>query len=151
MGVCCLFWKLQLPPREHPPCRMAFWSDAVVFWWTASLPLSDFFLCLVWSLCHAHRLHRSTSFDDLCIIWRLSAQRCAFWGICLNGTPFKGSYPQNLPNFGGVNGRFQAEHMKHMRWVIHLNVATDRFKCDSACVSCLWFSSLKKYSFRASS
>jgi len=25
--------------------------------------------------------------------------------------------------------------MKHVRYVIHLKLANDRFKCDSACVS----------------
>jgi len=30
--------------------------------------------------------------------------------------------------------------MKHMRYVIHLKLANDRFKCDSACVSWLQFS-----------
>jgi len=27
--------------------------------------------------------------------------------------------------------------MKHMRYVIHLKLANDRFKCDSACVSAM--------------
>jgi len=30
--------------------------------------------------------------------------------------------------------------MKHMRYVIHLKLANDSFKCDSACVSRLEFS-----------
>jgi len=30
--------------------------------------------------------------------------------------------------------------MKHIRYVIHLKLANDSFKCDSACVSCLEFS-----------
>jgi len=30
--------------------------------------------------------------------------------------------------------------MKHVRYVIHLKLANDSFKCDSACVSWLEFS-----------
>jgi len=41
------------------------------------------------------------------IIWRVSTQGSAFWGLRWDCCPFKGSNPQN-PNFWGVNRRFQA-------------------------------------------
>jgi len=55
---------------------------------------------LFWSLCHAHRSHRCTDFDDLCVIWRLSAQGCAFWGSRWYCSPFRGSNPPK-PQFSG--------------------------------------------------
>jgi len=41
------------------------------------------------SLCHAHRLHRQTDFDDLYITWHLSTHRCAFWGFCWYTSTFR--------------------------------------------------------------
>jgi len=49
---------------------------------------------------HAHRSHRWTDFDDLFVIWRLSAQGCAFWGFRWYACPFRGQIPPK-PQFWG--------------------------------------------------
>ena len=64
---------------------------------------------LFWSLRHAHRSHRWTDFDDLYVIWHLSAQGCAFrW----YASPFTGVKSPQKNNFWGVNRRFPAKLLK---------------------------------------
>ena len=97
------------PPtmQDFVSIRQRGWSRRI-----ASLPLLGLFLCLFWSLRHAHRSHPWTDFDNLYFIWRLSAQGCAFWGSRWCASPFRASNPPQNPNFGGVNRRFPAKLLK---------------------------------------
>jgi len=71
--------------RRLLPCKTWFRSDdlgglgeyAVQFATVRFL----FRLCLSFLVCHAHRSHRWTDFDELYVIWRLSVQRYAFCGF----------------------------------------------------------------------
>ena len=65
--------------------------------------------------CFILRLTRSqqwTDFDNLYVIWRVSAQRYAFWGLVHTAPHFGGKIPQN-PYFWGVNRHFQAYRAKY--------------------------------------
>jgi len=81
------------PPttQDFISMRRRGWSRRI-----ASLPLSGVCLCLsfFWSLRHVHRSYRWTDFDDLYVMWRISAQGCAFWRSRWYAFPFRGS---NLP------------------------------------------------------
>jgi len=51
--------------------------------------------------------HQSTAFDDLYIIWGVTAQGSAFGG-CNETAPHLRGHISQKPNFGGVNRHFQA-------------------------------------------
>ena len=87
--------------------------EIFLYSWRAQFALSGFFLCLslFWSLGHAHRSHRWTDFDDLYVMWRISAQGCALWGCRWYASPFRGSNPPKN-NFEGLNRRFKAKIAK---------------------------------------
>jgi len=90
---------LELSPENHPPCKISFRSDGVGG--LGEYPVChrrvSFLVFLFWSLCHAHRSHRWTDFDDLYVIWRLSDQGCAFWGSRWCASPFRGSNTPKTP------------------------------------------------------
>jgi len=52
-------------------------------------------------------------FDDLYIIWYVSAQGSAYWRLCWYWSPFRKSNAPK-PHFGGVNRRFQAKCAKYI-------------------------------------
>ena len=59
---------------------------------------SGFFLCLFWSLRHAHRSHRWNDFQDLYVIRRFSTQGCVFWGLFVI-TPHLGAEISQKPEY----------------------------------------------------
>jgi len=79
--------------------------------------VSGFFLCLFWSHRHAHRSHLWTYFDDLYIVWRLSAQGCTFWGFRWYPFPFRGSNPPKR-QFLEREWHFQAKRAKSK--IVHI-------------------------------
>ena len=57
----------------------------------------------------APRRDRCSDFHDLYVTWRVSAQRCAFWGSRCYYCRFRGSKAPN-PNFWGVKWFFKPTH-----------------------------------------
>ena len=51
--------------------------------------------------------HLWTDFDDLYVIWRVSAQGSAFWGSRWDSSPFRGSNPPKTPILGAWIGVFK--------------------------------------------
>jgi len=78
---CCLEQTL----GDHPPRKISIRFDYV----GGQFATVRFLSLLFWSLRHAHRSHRWTDFDDLCVIWRPSPRMCLL-GVSLICLPFRG-------------------------------------------------------------
>ena len=109
------WWNLNLrtTPKDYPPCKISFLSkvvDGLGEYSDCHCKVSvSFFLSFFhfWSIHHVHRLHRWTDFDDLYVIWCLSAQVCAFSGFRWYAFPFRGSNPPKPPILGAWIGVLQ--------------------------------------------
>jgi len=55
----------------------------------------------------AVRPHKSADFHDLCVKWRHSVARCAFWGLELYLTPFRATHPKKTSAKRPSNGKFK--------------------------------------------
>ena len=109
---------LELTSEDHPPRKISFRSDdvgglgecPVCHSWVSGFVFL-FFWCLSFFFgLFVTRIGR-TDFDDLYVIWRLSAQGCAFWGF-VDMPPHLGGQIPKKNNFGGLNRHFPAKLVK---------------------------------------